>query len=122
MAIHTPRLRQQLSYRRRLQLCEKGTTVDTPEMREVSIKVQLFRDNGITTGLLQVETGRTDEVAGSEEIRQFRPNVPIGLCQNALKPLARAEIDGLALAHIGIDLRLNRAQTLVKAHFDYVAV
>lgn len=32
--------------------------MDAPEMTEITVKVELFRNNGIATCLLQIETGR----------------------------------------------------------------
>jgi hypothetical protein len=59
--------------------------MDTPEMTQVSVKVELLRDNRIPAGLLQVEARRRDEVARSEEVRQLGANVPVGLCEQLLK-------------------------------------
>jgi hypothetical protein len=40
----------------------------TPEMADVSIPVQLLRDNREASGLLQVEAGWGDKVARGKEV------------------------------------------------------
>jgi hypothetical protein len=84
-AQETPRVGQQLSHRRRLELGEEGSSVDTPEVREVSVEVELLSDNGVPRGLLQVEAGRRDEVARGEEVGQLGADVPVHLEQGFLE-------------------------------------
>jgi hypothetical protein len=51
--------------------------MNTSEMTQVSVIVQLFRDNCVTRSLLQVETGRRDQVSGSQEVGQLLTDVEI---------------------------------------------
>lgn len=43
--------------------------MDTPEMTDVSVKVELFRNNRVSGRLLQIETSRRDEVTRGEKVR-----------------------------------------------------
>jgi hypothetical protein len=52
--------------------------MDTPEMTEVSIKVELFGNDSVAGRLLQVETGRRDEVSGGQEVGEFLADIKVG--------------------------------------------
>jgi len=67
--------------------------MDTPEMTNVSIKVEFLGDNRISRSLLQIKTRGRDEITSSEEVCEFRSYVPVGLGQNCAKVL------GCLLAH-----------------------
>lgn len=56
--------------------------MDTPEMTEVSVEIELLGDDGVTRCLLQIETGRRDEITGSEEVGKLRSYIPVGLGEN----------------------------------------
>jgi hypothetical protein len=80
----TPRLGQQLSNGRRFELGEEGSPMDAPEVREVAVEVEFLSDNRITGGLLEIETGLRDEVAGGKEVRKFLADVKVNLANGLL--------------------------------------
>jgi hypothetical protein len=41
----TPRLGKQLSHRGRLELCKKGTAMDTAKVTDIPVPIQLFCNN-----------------------------------------------------------------------------
>jgi hypothetical protein len=60
----------------------------TPEVTEVSVEVELFGDNGVTRGLLQIETGWGNEITGGEEVGQFVSDVKVYLVEYSEKVFA----------------------------------
>jgi hypothetical protein len=48
----TPGLRKQFPHRGRFQFCEEGTPMDTPEMADVPVPIQLFGNDRETCRLL----------------------------------------------------------------------
>jgi len=106
--------------------------MDTSEMREVSVEIELFSNNGVTGRLLQVETGWRDQISGSQEVSQFLPDVPIRLLQYRLeitgyssvlatykaKRRTGAEITGFVLANVLVDLSLDTVEAFVETFFD----
>lgn len=57
--------------------------MDTPEMTEISVKVEFLGYDRVTRSLLQVETGWGDEITGSKEVSHLGSDIPIRLCQDA---------------------------------------
>ena len=55
---HTPSFGQQFSDSCRLQLGEESTTVNGPEVTDISLPVELFGDDSETRSLLQIKTRR----------------------------------------------------------------
>lgn len=51
--------------------------MDTPEMTEVPVKVELLGDDSVTGRLLQVETGWRDEVSGGKEVGEFLADIKV---------------------------------------------
>jgi hypothetical protein len=52
--------------------------MNTPEMTDVSVKVEFLGYNRISRSLLQIESGWRYEVTSSEEICEFGPYIPVG--------------------------------------------
>jgi len=45
--------------------------MDTPEMTDVSIKIEFLGDNRISRSLLQIKPRWRDEITSSKEVREF---------------------------------------------------
>jgi hypothetical protein len=61
--------------------------MDTPEMTDVSVKVEFLGYNCVSRSLLQIKTRWRDEITGSEEVCEFGPYIPIRLGQNCIEVL-----------------------------------
>jgi hypothetical protein len=61
--------------------------MNTPEMTDVSVKVEFLGYNGVSRSLLQVEPRWRDEITSSEEVCEFGPYVPVCLGQDCVKVL-----------------------------------
>jgi hypothetical protein len=55
--------------------------MNTSEMTQVSVIVQLFRDNCVTRSLLQIETGGRYQVSSGQKVGQLLADVEIRFCQ-----------------------------------------
>ena len=53
--------------------------MDASEMTEVSVEVELLGDDGVSSRLLKIESGRRDEVSGREEVRHLLSDVEVDL-------------------------------------------
>jgi hypothetical protein len=61
--------------------------MNTPEMTDVSVKVEFLGYNRISRSLLQIKTGWGDEITSSEEVCEFGSYVPVGLSQDCVEVL-----------------------------------
>lgn len=52
-------------------------------MTEISIKVELFRDDGVTSRLLKIQPRRRHKITCGEEIRHLVADVEIDFAENA---------------------------------------
>lgn len=59
--------------------------MNTPEMTDVSVKVEFFCYNCITRSLLQIKTRWRDEITSSEEVCEFGSYIPVGLGQDCVE-------------------------------------
>ncbi len=57
-------------------------------MTEISIEVELFSDNGVTSGLLKIQPSWRDEITGGEEIGHLVADVEVDLAKHAKEVLA----------------------------------
>jgi hypothetical protein len=53
--------------------------MDTPEMTDVSVKVEFLGYDRVSRSLLKIKTRWRDEITSSEEVCQFRSDIPVGL-------------------------------------------
>lgn len=56
--------------------------MDTPEMTDVSVKVEFLSDNRVSGRLLEIKSRWRDEITGSEEVGEFGSDIPVCLCQD----------------------------------------
>jgi hypothetical protein len=61
--------------------------MDTPEMTDVSVKVEFLGYNRISRSLLQIKSRWRDEITGSEEVCEFGSYVPVGLGKDCIEVL-----------------------------------
>jgi hypothetical protein len=61
--------------------------MDTPEMTDVSVKVEFLGYNRISRSLLQIESRWRDEITSSEEVCEFGSYVPVGLGKDCIEVL-----------------------------------
>jgi hypothetical protein len=61
--------------------------MNTPEMTDVSVKVEFLGYNRISRSLLQIESGWRYEVTSREEVCELGPYIPVGLGQNCVEVL-----------------------------------
>ena len=77
-AKESPGLGEELAHGRRLEFGEEGTTVDGSKVGDVAEEVEFVGDDRVSAGLLQVETGVGDEIAGGQEVLHLFANVRWG--------------------------------------------
>jgi len=53
--------------------------MDTPEMTDVSVKVEFLGYNRISRSLLQIKSRWRNQITSSEEVCKFGPYIPVGL-------------------------------------------
>jgi hypothetical protein len=49
--------------------------MDTPEMRQVTVEIELFSYNGVSGSLLQIQASVGDQVTSCQKVGQFASNV-----------------------------------------------
>lgn len=81
-SVHTPCFREQFPDCSGLELGEERSTVNTPEMTDVSVPIELFGNDGEARSLLEIQTCRRHEVTSGEEVRHFGADVKVHLVNN----------------------------------------
>lgn len=99
-AKETPTLWKQLTDSCSLELGEETTTVNHAEVRDESVEVNLFSNDGVTGSLLQIETRGTDQVTGGEEVFECVTDVFVGSLDNSAQEVTIESLVG-ELATVG---------------------
>ena len=56
--------------------------MDTPEMTDVSVKVEFLSYDCISGRLLEIKSRWRDEITSSEKVGEFGSDIPVCLCQD----------------------------------------
>ena len=96
-AEEAPGVGEELARLRGFHFGEELAAVDGAEVGEITPVVELLGDDGVACGLLEIETGGGDDVAGGEEIVGLLADVRLAV-QRLLDPDRVVEIDLFVMA------------------------